>query len=127
MRLLSKPGAIMYPFEPQSSLQGAFHGILALLVCSNGECKATDKAYFLIGVRQFLVQGTNRLYLERNNDDDDEKNDRISTNRTDNSGGEEMMGKGIWDGVEAAALLAPSPRGRAQRSGGMGIISRDGR
>ena len=46
--LSSKPGAIMHPFEPQFSFQGAFHGKSALSVCSNGECEATDKANFLI-------------------------------------------------------------------------------
>ena len=59
MRLLSKRGAKMHPFEPQFSLQGAFHGKSALSVCSNGACKATDKANFLIGGRQLMVQGTN--------------------------------------------------------------------
>ena len=38
-----------------------------------------------------------------------------------------MAGEGTGDGVEAVALPAPSPRGRAQRIGEMGIIGRDGR
>ena len=49
MRSLSKPGAIMYPFEPQLSLKLASHGKSALLVCLKGACKATNKANFLIG------------------------------------------------------------------------------
>ena len=49
MRSSSKPGAIMHSSEPQFSIQGAFHGKLALLVFSYGVCKATDKADFLIG------------------------------------------------------------------------------
>ena len=60
MMSVSKPGAIMRPFEPQFSLQGAFYGKSALSVCSNGVCKATDKADFLIGGGQLLVQGMNR-------------------------------------------------------------------
>ena len=39
----------MHPFEPHFSPQGAFHGKLALSVCSNGACEATDEANFLIG------------------------------------------------------------------------------
>ena len=38
-----------------------------------------------------------------------------------------MTGEGAEDGVEVAALPAPSSDGRAQRSGEMAIISRDGR
>ena len=49
MRLLSKPGAIMHPFEPQFSLQGAFHGKSALSVCSNGAFEETYKSYYLFG------------------------------------------------------------------------------
>ena len=49
IRFLSKPGAIMHPFEPQFSLQGAFHGKLALSVCSNGAFEETEKADCLIG------------------------------------------------------------------------------
>ena len=49
MKLLSKPGAIIQPFEPQFSLQGTFHGKSDLPVCSNGACEATDKAIFLLG------------------------------------------------------------------------------
>ena len=37
------------------------------------------------------------------------------------------MGEGKGGGVEAAAIPVPSPHGRAQRSGEMGIIGRDGR
>ena len=39
----------MYPFEPQLSIQGEFHGKSALSVCSNGAFEETDKANFLIG------------------------------------------------------------------------------
>ena len=46
MRSLSKRGAKIHPFEPQFSLQGAFHGKLTLSGFFNGECEATDKAYF---------------------------------------------------------------------------------
>ena len=60
MRLLSKSSAIMHHFEIQFSLQGVFHGKLALSVCSNGEFEATDKANFLIGGAQLVVQGTKR-------------------------------------------------------------------
>ena len=60
IRLSSKPGKIMHPFEPQLSLQGAFHGKLSLSVCSNRACKGTDKANFLIGGVQLVVQGTDR-------------------------------------------------------------------
>ena len=49
MGTLSKPGAIMYPIEPQFSHQGAFHGKSAFSVCSNGEFEETDKADFLLG------------------------------------------------------------------------------
>ena len=56
MRSLSKPSEIMHPFEPQLSLQGAFHGKLALSVCSNGACEAANKADFLIGGG--IVSGT---------------------------------------------------------------------
>ena len=40
---------------------------------------------------------------------------------------EGVTGEGTGVGLEAAALPVPSPRGRAQRSGEMGIIGRDGR
>ena len=39
MRLLSKPGAIMHPFETQFSLQGAFHCKPALSVFQMGHLK----------------------------------------------------------------------------------------
>ena len=39
---------------------------------------------------------------------------------------EEMTREETGGGVEAGALPAPSPRGRAQRSGVMGILGRDG-
>ena len=38
----------MLHFEPQFSLQGAFHGKSAASVCPNGACEATDEADFLI-------------------------------------------------------------------------------
>ena len=60
MRLLSKPGAIMHPFETQFSLQGAFHGKSALSVSSNGSFEETYKAEFLIGGGQLVVRGTKR-------------------------------------------------------------------
>ena len=60
----------MNPVEPQFSLQGAFHGKSALSVFSNGEYKATDKAEFLIGGGQLVVQGTKRWYFEREDDDE---------------------------------------------------------
>ena len=56
MKSLSKPGAIMHYFETQFSLQRAFHGKLALSVCSNGACEAIDKAGFFI--RGGAVGGT---------------------------------------------------------------------
>ena len=62
------------------------------------------------------------LIFERDNDDKDE-DDRIYTTQTDNSGGD----GGGGDGVEDAALPAPSRRGSAQRSREMGIIGRDER
>ena len=46
MGLSSKWGAKMHRFEPQFSLQGAFHGKSASSVFSNGACKATGKADF---------------------------------------------------------------------------------
>ena len=49
IRSLSKTNAIMHPLEPHISLQGALHGKLALLVCSNGVFEETDKANYLIG------------------------------------------------------------------------------
>ena len=82
----------MHLFEPQFSLQGAFHGKSALSVCSNGACKATDKADFFIGGGHLVVQGTKRLDFDHDNDNHDDKNDRISTNRTDNSGGDDRGG-----------------------------------
>ena len=60
MRSLSKPGVIMHPIEPQFSLQGAFNDKSALSVCSNGSFEETDKAVFLIGGVQLVVQGTKR-------------------------------------------------------------------
>ena len=60
MSLLSKRGAKMYPFEPQFSLQGAFHSKPAFSVCSNRVCEATDKADFLLGGGQLVVRGMNR-------------------------------------------------------------------
>ena len=60
MRLLSKSGAIMHPFEPQLSLQGEFHGKSALSVFSNGAFEETEKADFLIGGGQLVVQGMKR-------------------------------------------------------------------
>ena len=61
MRLLSKPGAIMHPLEPQFSLQGAFHGKSALSVFSNGAFEETYKAYFFIGGWQLVVQSVDIL------------------------------------------------------------------
>ena len=49
MRSSSKRGAKMHPFEPQFSLQGAFHGKLASPVCSNGTFEGTGEADFFIG------------------------------------------------------------------------------
>ena len=60
MRSLSKPGAIMQPFEPQLSLKVVFHGKLASSFCSNGACEETGEAYFLIGEGQLVVQVTKR-------------------------------------------------------------------
>ena len=50
----------MHSFEPQLSLQGTFHVKLALSVCSNEACKATDKADFLIGGGHLVVRGMKR-------------------------------------------------------------------
>ena len=44
MRFLSKPDAIMHPYEPQLSLQGEIHGKSDLSVCSNGAFEENDKA-----------------------------------------------------------------------------------
>ena len=66
IRSLSKPGAIMHPFEPHFSLQGAFYGKSDLSVCSNMVCEATDKYDVLIGGGQLVVQGVKRWYFERN-------------------------------------------------------------
>ena len=60
MKLLSKPGEIMYPFEPQFSLQGTSHGKLALSFCSNGAFEETDKADFFIGGGKLVVRGMER-------------------------------------------------------------------
>ena len=83
----------MVPFEPQLSLQFAFHGKSALSVCSNGACEGTDKANFLIWGVQLVVRGTKHLYFERVKDEDIE-NYRISTNQTDKSGGDDGGGDG---------------------------------
>ena len=92
----------MYPFEPQFSFQGAFHGKSALSVCSNGAWEATEKADFFIGKGQLVVQGTKRWNFER---DDDNKNDLISMNRMDNSGGGD--GGGYRDGGRGKGRGAP--------------------
>ena len=47
--------------------------------------------------------------------------------RTEHITPEGMTGVGLVDEVEFAALPAPSPRGRVQRSEDMGIIGRDER
>ena len=61
MRLSLKHGATMHPFEPQLSLQSAFHGKLALSVCSNGAYEATDEVDSLIwGGGGVVVRGTKR-------------------------------------------------------------------
>ena len=60
MRSSSKRGAKIHPFEPQLSLQGAFHGKSALSVCSNGAFEATKKPYFLIEGGQLVVRGMKR-------------------------------------------------------------------
>ena len=60
MRLLSKREEKMHPFETQLSLQGAFHGKLALSVCSNVACEETDKEDFMIEWGQLVVRGTKR-------------------------------------------------------------------
>ena len=46
--------------------------------------------------------------------------------RTERITPEGMTGEGTGDGIETTAIPAPSPRGRAQRIGEMGIIGRDG-
>ena len=77
----------MHPFEIQISLQDAFHGKLALSVCSNGACKATEKANFLIWEEQLVVRGTKRWDFESDNNDNEK--DWSSKNQTYNSGGDD--------------------------------------
>ena len=123
MRLLSKRGAKIHPFEPQFSLQGASHGKSASSVCSNGVCEATDEADFLIGGG--AIGGTRyealifRLRRRR------QKNDQISTTQTDNSGGDDRGGDG-GRGRCLISLRTVTVRTHVQKSRDMGIIGRDG-
>ena len=124
MRSLSKTGAKMHPFEPQFLLQGASHGKSALLLCSNGACEETDKADFFTGggswwyelisveILSATTMATTTKMIEYL------QNERITP--------EGMTGQGTGDGVESAALPAPSLRGRAHRSREIGIIGRGG-
>ena len=123
MRLLSKRGAKIHPFEPQFSLQGASHGKSASSVCSNGVCEATDEADFFIGGG--AIGGTRYEALRFRSRRRRQKNDQISTNQTDNYGGDDRGGDG-GRGRCLISLRTVTVRTHVQKSGDMGIISRDG-
>ena len=114
----------MHSFEPQFSLQGAFHGKLALSVCSNGACEATDRADSFIGGGNcwYEVQSVEILSVTTTTT----KTKTIESLQTERITPEEITGKGERGRVEAAALPMLSPHRRAQLSGEVGIISRDG-
>ena len=60
MRSLSKPDAIMHPFEPHLSLQGAFHRKSALSVCSNGAMCSNLQSQFIDWWAQLVIRITDR-------------------------------------------------------------------
>ena len=96
MRLSSKPGAIIHPFEPQFLLQGAFHGKSALSVCSNGVFETTDKADFLIGGGE--VGDTRYEALIFRARQQRQRRKQIESLRTKRINQEGMMGEGTGDG-----------------------------
>ena len=81
-----------------------------------GHAKQLTKPVFYLAGGQLVLQGTKRWDLERNNDDDE--NDRISTNRTDNSVGDDRGGEGGRGSVRGAPRTVTAQTRAEERGDG---------